>query len=535
VTPDDQLLALTAHKLLEQDRDPRLRWHDDPAGFARDCIEWPEGTELAGYQAMIFAALGGNRRARRAAVRSLHGAGKTALAAILVLWFAITRDAAGIDWKCITTAGGWRQLERYLWPEIHKWARRIRWDVVGRDAFDARTELTALTLKLTHGQAFAAASDDAALLEGLHGESVLIVADESKSISAAVFDAIEGAMSGTGEVIALALSTPGPPSGRFYEIHARRPGLTDWRTFHVGLHDAIAAGRVSEDWAEQRALQWGSESAIYANRVLGNFAADDEAGVIPLTWVEAAVDRWRAWKDSGDGMPIAPPVIGVDVGGGVDKTVITRRRGDVVEFLERHNTPDTMTVAGHAFPYSYEPGALTVIDAIGIGSGAASRLREQGCSVDPFMASSGSNRRDRAGAYGFLNRRAEAWWHLRELLDPAFGPTLALPDDDELIADLSAPRWWPTSAGKIQIEAKSDVRKRLGRSPDAGDAVVMACCGLSGTWSASQGQREPQKAVQWSSMDEGRRDGWEWDTSFPGKSSGPSYPPGFAFTHGGAQ
>ena len=303
-------------------------------------------------------------------------------------------------------------------------------------------------------------------------------------------------MSGTGEAFALATSTPGPPTGRFYEIHARRPGLTDWRTFHVGLADAIAAGRVSQDWARQRAEQWGSESAIYANRVLGDFAADDEAGVIPLTWVEAAVDRWRAWKDSGDGMPIAPPVIGVDVGGGGDKTVICRRRGDVVEFIERHNTPDTMTVVGHAFPYSYEPGALTVIDAIGIGAGAASRLREQSCSVDPFNASSRSDHKDRSGAHGFLNRRAEAWWHLRELLDPAFGPTLALPDDDELIGDLSAPRWWPNSGGKIQIEAKSDVRKRLGRSPDAGDAVVMACCGLSGTWGRPEGSAEPSERVR---------------------------------------
>jgi hypothetical protein len=526
MTVTDPLLDAVGRKLLEVDADPRLKWHDEPSGFARECIDWPEGEGVARYQGVILDALAQDHRV---AVRSLHGAGKTTTAALTVLWFAITRDAAGTDWKVITTAGGWRQLERYLWPEIHKWARRIRWELVGRAAFDPRTELTALLLKLTHGQAFAAASDDAALLEGAHATSVLLILDESKSIMPSVFDAVEGALSGTGETFALATSTPGPPSGRFYEIHARRPGLGDWSTFHVSLADAIAAGRVREGWAEKRAEQWGPESAIYANRVLGNFANDDEDGVIPLTWIEAAVERWREWRDAGGISPLAPPVIGVDVGGGGDKTVICRRRGDVVEFLERHDTPDTMTVVGHALQYAAEPGALTVIDAIGIGAGAASRMREQSCSVDPFNASHRSVRKDRAGAFGFLNRRAEAWWNLRELLDPAFGPTLALPDDDELIGDLSAPRWAPNSGGKIQIEAKPEVRKRLGRSPDAGDAVVMACCGLSGTWARSQGAGPVQRVyrnAEFETVD-------DWDPRPIAQRGGRQYPADFYLTNGG--
>ena len=32
-----------------------------------------------------------------------------------------------------------------------------------------------------------------------------------------------------------------------------------------------------------------------------------------------------------------------------------------------------------------------------------------------------------------------------------------------------------TSAGKIQVESKDEIRKRLGRSTDSGDAVVQAC------------------------------------------------------------
>lgn len=473
VSITDPVLDMLASKLLEMDADRRLPWHDDPAGFARECIDWPAEAALASYQAGILASLATDGRV---AVRSLHGAGKTTTTALAVLWWAITRDAAGINWKVLTTAGSHRQLNRYLWPEIHLWSRRLRWDVIGRASFDPRRELLTTTLRLDHGEAFTAASDDPELLEGAHASSLLIVLDEAKAIPAGVWDAIEGALSTPGETLALATSTPGAPSGRFYEIHQRRPGLTEWRTVHVTLEDAVAAGRVSEKWAKARALQWGEQSAVYRNRVLGEFAESDEDGVIPLSWVEAAVERWQAWRDAGGIIEgLGRPVLGVDVGRGGDKSVIAKLRGSLVELVERHTVADTMALTGHVMRHAAEPGALTVVDVIGIGSGPVDRLREQHVSVDAFNASSRSDARDRAGSLGFLNRRAAAWWHLRELLDPAFGATLELPDDDELIGDLCAPRWVVNSSGRIQVEAKDEIRKRLGRSPDVGDAVVMAC------------------------------------------------------------
>ncbi len=43
-----------------------------------------------------------------------------------------------------------------------------------------------------------------------------------------------------------------------------------------------------------------------------------------------------------------------------------------------------------------------------------------------------------------------------------------------LTGDLTAPRWCVSSGGKVLLESKDDMRKRLGRSTDDGDAVVMA-------------------------------------------------------------
>jgi hypothetical protein len=471
----DSFLSKAGSELVAKDRSTRIEWHDDPAGFARNCINWPRKTGLEDYQAEILTDLATKGRG---AVRSPHGTGKTTTESLAVLWFAVTRDAAGIDWKAPITAGAWRQLERYLWPEIHLWARRLRFDRLDRAQFNERNELLTLSLNLRHGSAFAVASNDASLIEGAHAESLLYVFDEAKSIESAIFDAAEGAFAGPGETFALACSTPGAPAGRFYDFHARRPGLEDWHPAHITLEQAVTAGRISQSWAEKRAKQWGTDSALYKNRVLGEFAAGDDDGVIPLPWVEAAIERWQAQHDAGDGYGPATS-IGVDVAReGADRTCIALKHGPTFAPLRLYARGDTMQTAGRAAGIlRAHPNATAVVDVVGIGAGVFDSLREQGLKPSAFSAGSAATGKDRSGELGFLNLRAEAWWRLREALDPAFGATLALPPDDEdlLLSDLTTPRYTETSRGLIQVERKIDIKKRLGRSTDATDAVVMAC------------------------------------------------------------
>jgi hypothetical protein len=460
------------------------RYLHNPEGFARECINWPAGRELAPYQGELLAAI---PREKRVSARGPHGLGKSCTLAIAILWFALSSDAAGIDWKIPTTAGAWRQLQLYLWPEIHKWAKLVRWDMLGRGPLDTRTELLTLNLNLQHGSAFAMASDNPELIEGAHADRVLYVFDESKAISADTFDAAEGAFSGADEeagteAYALAFSTPGEPSGRFYEIHQHSPGLEDWWTRHVTLEEAISARRVSRKWAEDRKRQW-RDSAVYHNRVLGNFWSSDEDAVIPLAWIEEANARWNAWNDAGRPPTPGRRTVGVDVArSGSDKTVMALRNGNVITQLRRTAQETTMQTAGRVLGIvNANAKRRPIIDVIGIGAGVVDRVREKGVKVDAFNASESTDHTDRSGELGFINVRAAAWWHLRDLLDPAYGAELALPDDDLLTGDLTAPHWKVTSKGKIQIESKDDIRKRLGRSPDDGDAVVQAVWDGDGT------------------------------------------------------
>lgn len=464
--------------LLSQPDRSVLAYYDDPAAFTRDCICWAPGKGLTAYQEHNLGLLVEHGRL---AVRGPHGLGKTATNALTVLWFALTRDAKGIDWKIITTASAWRQLEKYLWPEVHKWSRLLDWEKIGRKPF-TQSELMFLGLRLTHGEAFAVACTDPATIEGAHADSILYVYDEAKTIPPETFDASEGAFAGAGtdtaqEAFAIASSTPGPPSGRFYEIHTHSPGLEDWHAVHVTLEDTIRAGRVSEEWAKQRARQWGADSAVYINRVRGEFCAEESDGVIPLAWVEAANERYRLLEDE-DFASVGPLIgLGGDIArSGKDRTVLALRHGDTIRELRRLPRQGTMETAGQILGVlrtaEHKPPA--VIDVIGIGAGVVDRLREKGENVIAFNASEGTKLLDRSGELGYTNCRACAWWNLREMLDPDYGMELALPPDDLLTGDLTAPTWRVMSGGRIQIESKDDIRKRLGRSTDDGDAVVQA-------------------------------------------------------------
>jgi hypothetical protein len=134
-----------------------------------------------------------------------------------------------------------------------------------------------------------------------------------------------------------------------------------------------------------------------------------------------------------------------------------------------------MTTAARTRAELTTPYAFAVVDVVGVGSGVVDRLREDGFEVLAFNGGEQSGRTDITGAFTFKDDRSAAWWHLRELLDPSQkgGARIMLPDDEQLKADLIAPKWKHLGR-RIAVEPKDDIRKRLGRSPDAGDMCVMA-------------------------------------------------------------
>ena len=457
-------------------------YRDCPDRFARECVRWSEvgagNRQLADYQAEI---LGDLRTFGRACVRGPHGLGKTVINALAVLWFALTREALGLDWKIPTTASAWRQLQEFLWPEIRKWAPLLDWRRIGRPPF-RDDELQTLSLKLRHGRAFAMTSNRPGLVEGAHASQLLFVLDEAKTIPVELFDAIEGALGtanpefGT-EVLVLCTSTPGAPHGRFYEIQTNRRRFADWHVRAVRKDEVIAAGLLNPAYAEARRVQWGEASPQYINRIEGNFADSDQDTVLPLSWVEAAVERWQARKLAGTLAADGYTCTGADIAaGGGDSTAFAIRYGMCVTEVRTYGKEDTMQAANRLETLAARLGGYLVVDAMGVGAGVYDRLRELKARVRAFVGASATPMLDSTGEWGFANTRSAAWWNLRQLLDPSKDPSLALPPHEELLDQLTAPTYGEirTNPPVYLVEPKERLIDRLGYSTDAADAVVMA-------------------------------------------------------------
>lgn len=206
----------------------------------------------------------------------------------------------------------------------------------------------------------------------------------------------------------------------------------------------------------------------------GDFRAglkDSAWQVIPTAWVDAAQARWVARDAKG---PMDS--IGADVSrGGDDETVVSRRHDVWFDELVVHAgmaTPDGPTGAGHIMVVRRDRAPVHV-DIIGIGSSVYDFLIANEIHAVPCNNAEGTTEKTADSQLAFVNVRARDWWRMREALDPDNPNPISLPPDPGLKADLCAPLYNVGVRG-ILVEPKERIIKRLGRSPDRGDAVVMA-------------------------------------------------------------
>lgn len=213
----------------------------------------------------------------------------------------------------------------------------------------------------------------------------------------------------------------------------------------------------------------------YKDGIFSAAQKDADFQTIPTAWIKAAQARWTPKPPDNMGMTILSHDVAL---GGGDSNAYSRRHGYWYDEVIKEK------LAGYVDPVDLASRDITLMrdgcDVVidmggGYGSGVYSHLKGnvQGLTLHGHNGSNESKKRDRSGKLKFANKRAEVWWKFREALEPNLGEPVALPPDPELLADLAAPMWKLGSNG-IQIESKIDIKKRLGRSPDKGDAVVNA-------------------------------------------------------------
>ncbi len=502
--------------------EPKPDYDADPALWGSSKL----GEFYWSKQVEILKSVSNNRYT---AVRSCHDAGKSFIAArAAARWIAEHEPGEAF---VVSTAPTSAQVSAILWREIGRAHRKGA--LVGQITMAGYPQWKLGNELVGYGRKPADYSDSA--FQGIHARYVLVIIDEACGVTKQLYDAAD-ALATNANARVLAIGNPDDPTSHFATVckpdsgwhvinidglgtpnftqdavewldceHCRRHGRTEpllarlfqeegltYTTEYVpeSLRDML----LSPLWVEERLHRWvgipnetqtlaelAAQSALFTAKVRGRFPDSASEGIIPLGWVQAAVDRHDQWI--ADGRPpldvVERHILGCDIADqGEDSTCVAFREGPIVQEIRKYRNSDIMESTGYiTASMSSRPGSLAIVDSIGIGAGVLSRLRELGVPVRGFVASgSAKGLKDKTGEFKFTNLRAAAWWRMRELLDPTQpgGSKVMIPNIETLIADLTAPHWKVLSGGSIQLESKDDIRKRLGRSTDEGDAVVMS-------------------------------------------------------------
>lgn len=248
----------------------------------------------------------------------------------------------------------------------------------------------------------------------------------------------------------------GTPKGlnHFYSLVQKAKTEDSW---FYSMNNIRTSGVFSEE--QQKEIESNMPASAFAQEYLCDFNASGEDTLIPIERVNKASCRpVSGYKD-------LPLVIGVDVARfGDDSTIISPRRGNMAYSQIKFQKLDNMEVVSKIARYINDNNvAMCFIDA-GRGEGVIDRLHQLGYSnvIEVPFGAAASNKQK------FENKRAEMWCEMAEWLKEG-----SIPDDPDLRMDLSAPQYKYSKNGRIVLESKADIKERIKRSPDCGDALAL--------------------------------------------------------------
>jgi phage terminase large subunit len=436
------------------------RMQRDPVGWMREFLNadlWEKQIEVAESV----------RDHRRTAVKSCHGAGKSYLAARIVIWFLHAHPSS----IALTTAPTQNQVENILWRELRSAHASKAKGLLGR-CLNVRYDIA----PDWYGIGFKAADTQPDRFQGFHAEHALAVIDEAAGVAPAVFDALDAVMTSESARMLL-IGNPTNPSGTFFDAFHSARSLYNLITIAASDTPNITAGTtvrpylITQQWIDDAVTKFGPDSAYVQSRVNADFPKSGTDNLIALDWVEDAARRVETVNTAPDAGPVDA---GVDVARtGDDETVIYLRRGLDVLGFDAWNGYDLMQSVGR-IRNVIEPYAVGKIkvDAIGLGAGVADRLRELGYDVvDVNVGSSSSD------AEKWPNLRHELWWELRELFH---NQQINGVIDETTMGQLTSVKYSFDSRHTYPlIEKKDEMKKRGLKSPDRAEALMLAFANLN--------------------------------------------------------
>ena len=447
----------------EQARAAIERFRGDPVLFAREVM----GVKLYDKQEEILRSLVG---ARRVAVSSGNQLGKDYLnGAVIIPWWMLTHQPA----MCVWSGPTQRQVD-IVWRES-KTAQA-----------GARVPLGGEALEIPHWKfapdhyAIGFSTDKPYQIQGLHSPHLMVIITEAHGVG----DEHYNALLRLGPELLIVTGNPLTMEGFFLDAFHQNRDM--WVTHTISGFDSpnvkenriVIPGLITRQIIDDRAREWGVDSALYKASVLGEWPGSLIDSLLSLNDVMLAVKRDPV-------APGAPNVLAVDVARfGTDKTVLCHRRGLDTRIPWKLTGADTMETVGRVATYVMDwrkqhpadPVTRIVVDDVGVGGGVVDRLREmEGLSnlVVPFLSNA---KPTQARADRYVDAATECWCLMADAVKTG---GLVLPNDQALIGQLVSRRKKIQSDTRVRIMSKEDMRptdlaaRSMWRSPDEADALAM--------------------------------------------------------------
>jgi hypothetical protein len=445
----------------------------DPLGYVLYAFPWGvKGTDLENkpgpraWQRKKLERIGTKLRAGalnnfadviREATCSGHGPGKSAFVAWLVKWGLDTRR----DTKVVVTANTEKQLQTKTWPELAKWHRlsiTAAWFVFTATALysaDPKHE------KTWRGDAIPWSEHNTEAFAGLHneGKRIVVIFDEASKIADKVWEVTEGTLTDANtEILWFVFGNGTRATGRFRECF--RQLRHRWECENIDSRTVEGTNTAQlQQWVED----YGEDSDFVKVRVRGMFPAASLKQFISETDVDQAWGKQLKPEQ----YQFAPVILTCDPAWeGDDPLVIGKRQGLKFEILRVLPKNDNdVWVANLMAQLEDEHGADAVFVDAGYGTGIVSAAMTMGrdwqlvwfaeSPIDP----------------GYLNKRAEMWGGSKSFLK---GGGSLDPRYPQLRDDLTGPETVARLDGKIQLEAKKDMKARGLPSPNFGDVLALS-------------------------------------------------------------
>lgn len=436
-----------------------LAMRDNPVMFAENML----GMKLRKWQRVFLTNIANHEMVT---VRSANGVGKTWSIAIAIIWGIVFFD--NIKIALISTTAG--QASRTGWSDVMQLFYRLP-KIIQENFEVGKGKIYPHAAPWNTAEIVTAAKDAPTTIQGIHCENPWAFVDEASGVEEFIFNMLIGILTDPNPRLILT-GNPNYNSGYFYEsFNKNREEFVTMKVSRFDILEDLTQER--ERIAFKRFIDkvkslHGEESNEYRIRVLGEFPIDDDDSVISRYQVNRALKRFHLNRTT----PAFTPVIwGVDPAlFGSDTSQLAKRQGPVL--LETIKTIPKVDLMQQAYwlieeinntPEAYKPSEI-YIDVNGIGRGIYDRLNEYGLPVFPVVSHEASPTKDR-----YHKLRDELWWRGREW----FQQEVYIPNDQELITELTTVRYKYNEQGKVKIESKESLKRRGYNSPNRADAFLL--------------------------------------------------------------